>query len=273
MAYQNELSPIIADVQERYIQYRRQGKTRAAATELIRADYAQELQDEDDRIGILIGLSLSLCRKKELFEPIATETLCEIQRLSQQGTLDKAAGKYLAKIENRLRNKVVYGDEAPYRSASVYVPPWEIGDVFSHAITYPTADALGINGWFALLYKVGEYVDEFEKHRQLVYVSICPPDKIPSCPKDLQALGFLPMMRMGDRAEYLAQIMINSKKGENDFELTKIGCFPNVPHPGDSRDENPLTAMPLFGRLRKTDLWPRYEDLICRLYRKSVWEP
>jgi hypothetical protein len=68
------------DIQKKYTSYRRAGKSRIIAIKLIREEYFQELQDEDDRLPILVGISLSLCKKKELFESIVTETLMEIQR-------------------------------------------------------------------------------------------------------------------------------------------------------------------------------------------------
>lgn len=150
---------------------------------------------------------------------------------------------------------------------SKYVPDWKIGDVFSHRLTYPAAEALGISGWVIILYKVGEYTGENGESHQLAYVSLCPPDKVPSCPEELQNLGFLPMMH-NDRMEYLAQLTVTSKKSEEAYGLTKFGFYPNVDIPGNPGDENPLTAMPLFGCLRKSDKYPGYEDQICRLYRK-----
>lgn len=268
MEYQNTFHPILEDVQKQYVKYRKNGETRAAAIERIREDYAQELQDNDDRLAVLLGLSLSLCKKRELVAPVAAETLSEIQRVYQEGELDQAAYAQLAEYENCFRNDAVYGKEAIYKRISKYTPAWKIGDTFSHALTYPTAEALGIKNWFILLYKVGEYVDAFGAHFQLMYVSLCPPDKIPTCPEDLQALGFLPMMQAGDRSEYLAQVSIQSKKDENAYGLTFIGCYPNLPRPDDCCDENPCTAMPLLGRLRQADPWPSYEDQICRLYKK-----
>lgn len=268
MISRNSLSPIIDDIQKQYTKYRKTGKTRATAVELIREKYPQELQDEDDRLAVLIGLSLSLCKKGELIEPVATETLSEIQRIKQKNVLDDATNTYLAEVERCLKEKAVYGKEALYKRISTYVPNWKIGDAFFHTLTYPTAESLGIKGWLILLYKVGEYVDEFEAYHQLMFVSLCPPEKIPSCQNDLQELGFLRMMCAGNKSEYLAQITIRSQKDENAYGLTKIGCYPNISAPDDYGKENPLTAMPLLGRLRKSDLWPGYEDQICRLYKK-----
>lgn len=268
MLIQNSLNLIIESVQKQYVKHRKIGRTRAEAIELIRAEYAQELQDADDRLAVLIGLSLSLCKKKELLESIAAETLNEIQRVNRESANDRVNDTDFVEIERCLGDKTMYGKEALYKRTSIYVPDWKNGDTFSHVLTYPTSETLGIRDWLILLYKVGEYVDEFEVHHQLVYVSLCPPDKVPSCNKDFEKLDFLRVMCMGDKAEYLAQITIKNKKAEEAYGLSKIGCFPNVLLPDDHVEEDPLTAMPLFGRVRRDDLWPGYEDQICRLYKK-----
>ena len=270
MAIWNNFNVIIEDILKKYVKHRKMGRSRAEAIELIRDEYSYELQDADDRVAVLIGLSLSLCKKKELLESIGTETLKEIEHISFGDEQDKKYETYLLEVERCLKDKAVYGKEAVYKRASIYVPDWKIGDTFSHELTYPTAEKLGIKGWFILLYKVGEYIDEFEMHHQLVYVSLCPPGMLPSCEEDMQKLGFLRMMCKGDQAEYLAQIILKSKKAEEAYGLSKVGYFPDILLPDDRVvEENPLTAMPLFGQVRRDDLWPGYEDQICRLYKTN----
>lgn len=264
---QSNINLIIGDVKEAYVKYRKKGQGREEAIQSIREFYEQELQDDEDRVAVLIGMSQALCKKKELLESIATETLDEIQMFQLRFEKRNSEDKTFKKIEQCLYNKDNYGKEATYKQRSTYLPDWQIGDVFSHMLTYPTSEKLGIKGWYILLYKVGEYVDEFDEHRQLMYVSLCPPDKVPSCAEELEKLGFLKMMRMGDRSEYLAQITIKSKRAENAYGLTKIDCFPGVLPPKDSVPENPLTAMPLIGSMGKNALWPGYENQICKFYK------
>ena len=84
-----------------------------------------------------------------------------------------------------------------------------------------------------------------------------------------QKLPFLRMMIRGngDKAEYMAQIKIKSKKAESRYELSKIGHVSKINIPDDYYEENPLVAMPLFEKLTKDALYPSYEGLICGLYR------
>lgn len=270
MSSQNNFTYLSECVESQYQKYRKHGKSRDIALELIYQEHKYALCDDDDRFAILAGLVLALCKKRELLESIAKETFAEIQLIKKNYAEDSANYKYSIQIEKMLKDIEMYGSEAPYKQTSIYRPDWMIGDTFSHTLTYPTAEELGIKGWIVLLHKVGDYVDGDGVPRQLMCVSLCPPDRIPSCYEELQNLGFLPMMYFGERAEYLAQIVLKSKRQENAYNLTKIGCFKKT---GDSlletfKNENPLTVMPLLGRLKKDDPWPAYEDQICRLYKK-----
>lgn len=268
MTIKKSLNPVIENIKKQYKNHRKMGRTREDAIMLIRNEYVQELNDEDDRLAVLIGLSLALCKKKELFESIAIETLDEVKRIYYDSTRRMDDNVDYAEIIHLLENKEMYGTEASYRKTSIYVPDWKVGDTFSHVLTYPLSKALGITGWIILLYKVGEYVDEFNVHHQLVLVSLCSPDKVPGCDKDFEKLEFLPMMYMGDKVEYLAQITVKSKKEEASCEITKVGCFPDVLLPYSYVKENPLTAMPLFIKKKGGEKWPGYEDQICRIYKK-----
>lgn len=258
----NKLNPIIREVQKQYVRYRKKGLSREAAIEEIRAEYSQEMCDEDDKPAVLIGVLLALCKKKELFFEFAEETLEEIQR--RYG--ENKDGTDYSKIQKYLEDEEMYGEEAFYKKTSVYAPEWKIGDVFSHVLTYPMAKMLGIEGWLILLVKVGEYTDEFDAQNQLVCISLCPPEKIPTSSKDLGELGYIPVMNTINE-EYLAQITIKSKKAEKDYQLSKIGYFPDVLVPQSCLEENPFTAMPLIGKREKGQEWLVYEEQICRFYK------
>lgn len=167
-----------------------------------------------------------------------------------------------------IRDPRLLGDEAKYRGRKKYTPEWEVGDTFAHILTCPLAKAVGIEGWFILLRKVEEYVDNEGSHRQLMYVTLCQQNQLPQTMEELQKLGFLRMMCRGDKWDYLVQITFTSQRDEAFYGLTKIGTFANAGHPRDRTIENPLVTMPLFGRINRKSTYPDYEDTICRLYRK-----
>ena len=264
MEIYEDLAAISECIHWEYKKYRRDGCSRDEAIAKIREDYAEELCDEDDRIGVLAGLVFILCRKKELFNAIADEMRAEIERFKEYSDYSKHALAYCAKIEKKLNNPELYGDEAVYKPISLYKPDWKIGDTFYHTLTYPTAEKLGIMGWSIIFYKVSEYVGIDGVTNQAVCVSLCPPGDLPSSYEDLKKIGFLPLIEK-NRPQFLAQIKIKSKKTEEGFELTKIGCFPCTDDFVSDvlKNERPVVSMPLFKRLRKTDIWPDYEELIC----------
>lgn len=259
--------PLVNDIQEQYVNYRKNGMSRSEAVDKIRQENADELQDFDERYLVLIGLSLALCKKNEMIKSLADETLDEIRRVSVDEDLENAFRNFFANVEQCLKDESVYGEEAPYKKSAKYVPDWKVGDVFIHQLTHPKSIPLGINGWFVIFYKVGEYCDMYGDLNQLMCISLCPPDKTPTCDSELQALGFLCMMGR-ENPKYLSQMTIKSKKAENYYELTKIGNFLNVYLPASVLNENPVVAVPLFGYSKWDAPLPAYEDYICGRYKE-----
>ena len=263
----NSFTLTIQDIQWYYKGYRTKGKDRATAIAMILDDYENELEDDDEKIAVLIGLSLALCKKKELTKSIADETLREIDKIRKAYDLSKTDLKYLDKTEARLKDEMNYGEEAVYKQRSNYAPDWVKGDTFYHKLSCPRAEKLGIQGWFVIFHKAGEYEDFFGQVHQLMCMTVCPPEKVPTSGKALQKLGFYPSMQ-GRKPEYLFQLEVKSKRAENAYELTKLGCFCDVVIPESCSSENQKTCHPLFEFKRKGEDWPVYEENICMLFKK-----
>ena len=267
-------NPLIDDIKREYEVHRKNGKTREESVIHIRDDYADAMEDDEDKLAILIGLCLGLCKKSELYDDLAQETLNEMHRiLNENWDKDdgdyKVVASYCASFEEYLKTEPVYGGEAVYRPSKKYLPDWQVGDLFSHIMTHSRAEELGIQGWYILFYKVGEYIDRFDEHRQLMFLSVCPPDKVPTCEDDFLKLQFLPVMPRydGDQFEYMGQITIKSKRKENEYALTKIGHFSKFTLPNDYVPVNPLVSMPLFGKSKWDGGALGYEGQVCNFYR------
>ena len=268
-------NPFIDDMKREYEAYRKMGKTRAETVAYMRDDYAEAMEDDEDRLAILIGLCLGLCKKSELYDDISQETLREMHRiLNENRDKDdedyKVVASYCAEFEEYLKTESLYGEEAAYRPSKKYLPDWQIGDLFFHIMTHSRAEELGIQGWYILFYKVGEYIDRFGEHRQLMFLSVCPPDKVPTCNEDFLKLQFLPVMSRydGDQFEYMGQITIKSKRKENEYAFTKIGHFPEFTLPDDHVPIAPPVAMPLFGKSKWNDGALGYEEQVCGFYKQ-----
>lgn len=263
------IDPIVADVQEQYADFRKAGKTREDAVSMIMDSYSSELADLEDSAIVMVGLVLALVKKKELYEGLATYALSAIGRLREVLEIGDMRAQILSKVESYIFDQSFWGPAAVYKRTKKYVTSWVKGDAFSHTITASSAKALGIEGWLVIFYKADEHVDEFGKTRHLMYVSLCPPEKLPNSSEQLAELGFLRMMKHDQGWDYLTQIIVNSRKEELGYKFTKIGNFSDMKLPEDRTIENPLTAMPLFGNLRGSDTYPAYEDQIIRIYKKQ----
>ena len=268
-------NPLINDIKREYEAYRKMGKTRLETITYIRDDYAEAMEADEDKLAILIGLCLGLCKKSELYDDLAQETLNEMHRILNENwdKYDedyKGVASYCAEFEEYLKAESVYGDEAVYRASKKYLSDWQVGDLFFHIMTHSRSEKLGIKGWYILFYKVEEYVDRFGGHRQLMMISLCPPDKIPTCEKEFMKLPFLPVMARydGDQFEYIGQIEIKSKRTENEYALTKIGHYPKFILPNDYVPVNPLVSMPLFGKSNWDDGALGYEGQVCDFYKQ-----
>ena len=64
MDYDNSIKLIITDIQHAYVSHRESGKSRKEIIELLLEEYEGGLNDDDERVAVLIGVSLSLCKKK-----------------------------------------------------------------------------------------------------------------------------------------------------------------------------------------------------------------
>lgn len=265
----DSIFPIMDELINTYRAHRKRGDTRDAAIEQLRMEYKQELADCDDGPVVRIGIALALCQKDELTQSVLEEAQAAVGELLAE-QWDDSMRSALHKLESYINDPRRLGDEAKYRVRKSYIPQWEVGDTFSHVLTHYMAKYAGVYGWYVLFRKVGEYVDDKQQHHQLVYVTLCPPERLPHTAEELRKLGFLRMMpHDGGKWDYLAQISFKSKKDEASYGLTQIGTFPDAGCPEDRTIENPLVTMPLFGQLKRDSMLPDYEDAVCRIYKRN----
>lgn len=249
---------LVEEVQKRYLDYRLAGESRGEAVGRLRCEYAAELLDSDDAPDVAAGMALALCQKHELTDELAAEL---------RRWLACASDAKTQRILQLLSDPRMYGKEVSYKRKRVFLPEWNTGDLFSHVLTHPSAEKLGFLNWVILFYKAGEYTEQHLTRRHLMYVTLCPPEKIPQTADELQRLNFLRMMCHGEVWDYWGQITIRSQKELRGYELTWRGNFSGILPPPDQAKEDPLVAMPLFGATKRDPQRPAYEDQICRLIK------
>lgn len=261
--------PMATDIIDAYSACRKRGIAREAAVDQLCEEYRNELADCDDRPVVWIGIALALCKKDELTQNVLENARAALRELYKEHE-DSDMHSIFHELEIYICDPQRLGEAAKHRVRKPYIPQWEIGDTFAHVLTHPMAKYANVYGWYVLFRKVGEHVDHEERHRQLIYVTLCPPDQLPGTSEELHRLGFLRMMsRGGKKWDYLAQLVLKSKKDEAAYGLTRIGTFPDAGAPKDRTTENPLVTMPLFGKLKRDSLLPDYEDTVCQLYRRN----
>lgn len=261
--------PIIAEIIDIYQTNRENGATREAAITSLEEKYACELADSDEEPVARIAFALALCKKRELTKAVLEDALRAVEQM-KSAELGNQVITALEQVIRYVSEPERLGDSARYRKRISYIPDWKIGDTFSHKLFGHISKYAHIYGWYVLIRKVGEYTDYKNRVHQLVYVTICPPEKLPKTSEELRSLGFLRMMPAeGNCWDYLAQISFKSKKDEKAFDLSYIGSFPDAGMPGDASVEDPQVSMPLFGKLKREDILPNYDNDVCLLFKSN----
>ena len=260
--------PLVSDVVDYYTSQRELGYSREQALGRIRDSFQDEFRDEDDRPILMIANALALCKKGELTQEVRRDALDAIAFLKENATEDSLPEEkqdYEDLIQYLSEERI--GAEAIYKKKKPYDPGWIIGDTFAHPLSQTMAERIGLPGGYILFRKVGEYVGHTNRHMQLVYITVCPADSIPSSEEELRSLGYLRMMKRDAGWDYLGQICFKSRKDQEKWGLCKIGCFPNAGHPDDATAENPVVSMPFFGDKRPGEDFLIFEDLVRLLIR------
>lgn len=262
-----EESWIVETVLTEYQTLRKRGLNREKSISEIFTEYQNELVDEDDKDYLFISVAIALCLQKELTEQIRSAALESVNKLKKNSINHIQQSKYEKLIRYISDEKT--GPEAVYKSRKKYDPEWKTGDTFIHAFSQPTAMKMGLDGWYAVLRKVGEYMDQEGHYIQLVYITICSADSIPKTDEELQALGCLRMMEHDCGWDYLAQLYYKNKTDEDRWQLHKIGSFPNAGNPADATMEDPVVSMPFSGVIHRNSSMLAYEDRICQMLKSN----
>lgn len=250
-------------VQEEYVFYRRDGKSRDETVRIMLEYYELELEDSDDVVPVLTGMIMALRKKRELFDGFAAKA----REYLAQDNIDPHARKHL---EALLADPAMYGQEAFYRIKKPYDPGWQYGDTFAHTITWSGAEKLGIRGWVIILYEYGVYLDRFHHVRHLMCVSVCPPDQIPRSGQALNDLGFLPVFYLagpkGAEIQYHVSVPLSNKREEKSLGISKIGNFPDVKLPEGLEEESLLVSRSFIGQPVRDGTCPHFEMEFCTAY-------
>jgi len=262
-----DVFPLMGDIIYKYESFRNNGKSNTESLVSIYREYREDMEDDDDGAVIIIAMAIALCGRKEAVDKIIEEAGRSIEYIVS--SMEPPERVYIAfdSLKALFSSDDIYVNSGkktpPVKIRKKYKPDWEIGDTFIHEVT-PSPKNEPFVGQYIIFRKIGEYVDKLGYNVQLVYVSLCSADKIPDSDEALHSLGFVRMMQQSaDKWYYIAQIVLSGKKSEESWELKKIGNFPNAGHPTDAAEEDPVTSMPMIGRInRKNCAKFGYEDFV-----------
>lgn len=261
-----DFEPLIFDVVTEYQTLRRSGSDRGAALKQLEINFSNELSDTDTKGPVRIGMAFALCQKKELVTSVKEAALESIQDMIRAGDWGEEGNRLLLRAHKTISQDKMLGPEAVYGKRRIYDPNWQIGDTFIHPLTIPRTKDLGIEGWYLIMRKAGDYTDREGKIHQLVYLTLCPPEKFPSSTKELEALGYLKMTPLND---YRCQLSIKSKKEEVFLNLKKIGNYANVKEPKKQNTNVPLIGSYVLSGFPYRDFpsVPFYENTVCSCFK------
>lgn len=258
MPFLNDFDLLIRDVKQEYLNERRNGKGRSEAVRSIMNSYAEEAEDYEENLALHVGLIFALAEHNELFNEFSEQARLVLAQEERERVLQKPVRRYVQRCTELLNDPNRYGDEAVINKRRGYNPGLKIGDTFSHKVTCPESEPLGLKEQFIVLTVAGEYDNISGKRMYLMYGYFVEDLDVLSNPDRRSEMRCIRAMRHDNGWDYFFQVGFTSRKKQQSYELTYIGTFFDLPRPTDHVEEDPLVAMPLF---------VDYEPHFCRLYK------
>ena len=258
--------PLIYDVKQEYIRYRRRGESREQAVDNVLKGYHRELSDTDDAPQIWIGLANVMASKCEL----TADYLKKAELAFKELLFSYPEINVHLQIEmNRICRKELLGPEAKYSLKRNFDPKWEIGDTFAYRLYGEYPRKYGLDGYYILLRKINTILDDDGNLKQQLYLTLCTADFIPKTTEQLEHLGYLPLNSTENGYEYRAVVQVPNQRKLDQYNIKKIGCFPDVAPPkAEVLPEPPLYGWPLYDLIRDPKLHNNLERYTCWNYEQ-----
>ena len=247
MASLSDIFPMIEDIQDDYRLFRQKGESREEACQHILDDNQKELADEDDGPQVWIGLAKVTGARGEMTEELFERAEQAFQQISENWAElreDHEYAKIVQHAHDRICDRSKIGEQAKYPKKRIYKPDWEIGDTFICELEDFETDEL--QGKVVLVRKIAEDQHPHGDWEQIVYLTICDRDHLPTNSEEMNKLGIIPSKdctRRNDITktyEYKWHLWTSSLRRQKQYKLTKIGCFPDILKPDNEIDPSPL---------------------------------
>lgn len=228
--------PMLSEITNEYIRYRKNGSNRYESTNALVEKYVNELTtgSADDGVVFWIGLADGQYSQKELSTEVAQNALHSLDKIEQLGW--KITSRDISLRRTRYAEAPM--PERKIRKSEKYRCSWQIGDTFAYLLSGDDTDKCGLSGKYVLLRKVDEL--EFGDGRLLPVVTftiwdthILPSSAEEFCEKPILKLVSGRFGLSSNIYEYRAELLIASQKKIDKLQLTYVGNFLNIPMPHD----------------------------------------
>lgn len=229
--------PIIAEIKETYLKYRKSGYSRDDAVAQLQSAYESEIKygSEDDAVFFWIGLADAQYSFKELSEEVAMRGMVAINVI-EQADLQVAPEDFYRRRERYACAPMP--ERTRFSKSKKFRCGWNIGDTFAYQLSGAGAKSCGLEGRYILIRKVDEF--EFGDGKLFPVVTFTMWDDTP-LPQNAEEFQRLPMLklvcgRLGlskSLYEYRAEIIVSSKRKLNALSLVYLGNFQKILMPAD----------------------------------------
>ncbi len=259
--------PLINDIISAYESFRRNGQSREEAVKMVLVEFAGEDPDTEDDVLTWIGLAMAMAKNKELTEEVLNRSNVRFDNAISIFPNVKAILEF---EKQRLQDPLCSGPEKHYRRINCFKPDWKVGDTFIQQMNGKVPRRFGMEKWFSIIRKIDEFQDHDGYWVQLVYLTVCEPDKIPCTVEDINVLGYIPIypwQRKG-KWEFQAGIRVRSRRELSGFEFSSIGNYADALPPAQEYLPSHDTYHQFFPKHRTEEFPESIALTTCPNYKK-----
>lgn len=282
---------IFCDVADVFNELLSNGMTRVRATKQVLTEYHEELEDADDSLFVLAGLSYAQIESGGMLKRTKEAVLSSCQTmtayLSYGGRNEEETARFLSAIDN-LKEYIETGKASAVNEEKLFCD-WKLNDVYALCLHGEGFKSSGLEGKW-LFFRTVDYLKKGRAAFPCVYLSIAQSDAFPKTRVQLEEAvcqaKYLPVMEVKalekhrkepqesseaaysvvKRIVYRAVLTWESQKRFASFDFIYVGNFENVDPPVNESvfppEKGDLFFVPMpLAKLEYGICW-RYEDYI-----------
>lgn len=243
---------MINEVKSKYMELRREGQSRAEATQSIIDNNINELTQgpNDDGLLVWIGLADAQFHRKELTLEVAQKGLKALEDLWKVNP--EIASEDISRRKNHYAQAPM-AERSVGRARTRFHCKWKVGDVYAYKLVSEKANKLGIVNTYMLYQKVDEIMIYNGSVVPIVTIRYC--KEIPES-LDPKTMNQLPPLRLAcgrfgtseNKYEYRTELIVDSDRQMQNSSLIFLGNYPVYEDPRDEqrfKSSNDIMMMPL----------------------------